>query len=113
MCREQMAIGREQEHGLADNNWQTNSFAAWQSPCCAWCLCEQGIEMGEGSHGICSRHADELLLQYKERRRLCYKEKADLLEPRKKSSINFKIPLDELFPQNSSQVGSFQPGLLA
>ena len=26
---------------------------------CAWCLQEQGLPMGEGSHGICKDHAEE------------------------------------------------------
>lgn len=26
---------------------------------CAWCLREQGRPMGNGSHGICARHARE------------------------------------------------------
>jgi hypothetical protein len=30
---------------------------------CAWCLSEQGIPAGEGSHGICKKHANRLLLQ--------------------------------------------------
>jgi hypothetical protein len=40
---------------------------------CAWCLSEQGIAMGEGSHGICTPHAEWLLKQWKahgRRRRL-------------------------------------------
>jgi hypothetical protein len=32
-------------------------------PLCAWCLSEQGIPAGEGSHGICKEHASQLLLQ--------------------------------------------------
>lgn len=36
---------------------------------CAWCLSEQGIVAGEGSHGICKRHANALLLQQREMRR--------------------------------------------
>ncbi len=35
---------------------------------CAWCLEEQGIEQGEGSHGICNPHADVLLQAHKARR---------------------------------------------
>jgi hypothetical protein len=26
---------------------------------CAWCMVEQGIELGNGSHGICAEHAEE------------------------------------------------------
>lgn len=36
---------------------------------CAWCLSEQELPMGEGSHGICKAHANRLLLQWRERHR--------------------------------------------
>lgn len=39
-------------------------------PLCAWCLSEQGIPAGEGSHGICRTHANRLLLQQRARHRL-------------------------------------------
>jgi hypothetical protein len=32
---------------------------------CAWCLQEQGLPMGEGSHGICGMHARQAMEQYK------------------------------------------------
>jgi hypothetical protein len=35
---------------------------------CAWCLQEQGLPMGEGSHGICGRHAKLAMTQYKAER---------------------------------------------
>lgn len=35
---------------------------------CAWCLFEQGTPAGEGSHGICKKHAERMLLQWRERR---------------------------------------------
>lgn len=38
------------------------------SPLCAWCLSEQGIAAGEGSHGICKQHADNFLIQWREHR---------------------------------------------
>ena len=28
---------------------------------CAWCLQEQGLPLGPGSHGICSFHRDQLI----------------------------------------------------
>jgi len=37
---------------------------------CAWCLQEQGMAAGNGSHGICSRHAEEAYAHYKEARML-------------------------------------------
>lgn len=38
------------------------------TPLCAWCLAEQGVPAGEGSHGICKKHADAILLQWKGKR---------------------------------------------
>lgn len=35
---------------------------------CAWCLQEMGQEMGNGSHGICSEHAERLLAQRRSKR---------------------------------------------
>jgi hypothetical protein len=34
-------------------------------PLCAWCLSEEGLPAGEGSHGICGKHAAAFLLQWK------------------------------------------------
>jgi len=34
-----------------------------EKPRCAWCLFENGQAMGEGSHGICPRHAKALRAQ--------------------------------------------------
>lgn len=36
---------------------------------CAWCLDEQGISAGEGSHGICKKHANRFLLDWEKLRR--------------------------------------------
>lgn len=36
---------------------------------CAWCRDEQGLPQGNGSHGICQRHADELIARAKMRKR--------------------------------------------
>lgn len=33
-------------------------------PQCAWCMTERGEDLGEGSHGICREHADEMLRQH-------------------------------------------------
>ena len=35
---------------------------------CAWCLAEQGLPFGEGSHGICDAHAEQLQAQRGRRR---------------------------------------------
>ena len=46
--------------------------ASLLEPQCAWCLDEQGIPHGEGSHGICQPHADEqyeIFRQAREERR--------------------------------------------
>jgi hypothetical protein len=36
---------------------------------CAWCLVEQSLPLGSGSHGICSAHAEQLRQQAKARRK--------------------------------------------
>lgn len=36
---------------------------------CAWCLAEQGIRPQEESHGICERHAEEMVRQFTESRK--------------------------------------------
>jgi hypothetical protein len=35
---------------------------------CAWCLDEAGLPKGEVSHGICTRHAGDMLAKLAERR---------------------------------------------
>jgi len=35
---------------------------------CAWCLAEQGTPMTEGSHGICRRHAEQVVRDVRTRR---------------------------------------------
>ena len=35
---------------------------------CAWCLAQNGQPMGEGSHGICPRHAAQVIEKSRERR---------------------------------------------
>jgi hypothetical protein len=42
-------------------------FNCEDQPLCAWCLSEQGLDFGNGSHGICPQHAASLLQQYRER----------------------------------------------
>lgn len=37
-------------------------------PECAWCLRDAGLPMGEGSHSICKRHAEQVLLQARVRK---------------------------------------------
>ena len=34
-------------------------------PQCAWCLSEQGQDMGNGSHGICIPHAEQQYEKYR------------------------------------------------
>lgn len=57
----------EQKQELRDDQ-PFDSNDSVQNLLCAWCLSEQGIPAGEGSHGICSKHANWLLLQQKLRR---------------------------------------------
>lgn len=35
---------------------------------CAWCLVEQGLPLGEGSHGICPTHEAEQWQKYLDRK---------------------------------------------
>jgi hypothetical protein len=35
---------------------------------CAWCLAEKGEPAGNGSHGICRKHAAILLMRHRELR---------------------------------------------
>lgn len=43
------------------------ALATWVIQC-AWCLREQGQPMGNGSHGICTRHKTLVLMARKERK---------------------------------------------
>ena len=61
----QYTIERKQEPCWVDDHLSNGSIT---SPLCAWCLSEQGIAAGEGSHGICKKHADSFLIQWKELR---------------------------------------------
>ncbi|MGH2507467.1 MAG: hypothetical protein ACRDHZ_08710 [Ktedonobacteraceae bacterium] len=36
---------------------------------CAWCLQEAGHEMGNGSHGICEKHAQHVLATWRAKKR--------------------------------------------
>ena len=42
-----------------------------ESVTCAWCNSEANREQGTGSHGICTRHCDEMLAQRRARRADC------------------------------------------
>ena len=58
------AVQQKQEQYMGDDHhFNSGSPPVWPSPLCAWCLSEQGIAAGEGSHGICKTHANRLLLQ--------------------------------------------------
>jgi hypothetical protein len=72
MFSNQSMVEQKQEGYQIDDDFSNNSVAGWHSPLCAWCLCEQGLELGNGSHGICTRHADWLLQQYREHRAHCH-----------------------------------------
>ena len=60
----QYTIEQKQEQCWVDDHLSNSSIT---NPLCAWCLSEQGIAAGEGSHGICKKHADSFLLQWRER----------------------------------------------
>lgn len=36
---------------------------------CAWCLADAGLPAGNGSHGICAAHAEQIMIQARQRRR--------------------------------------------
>ncbi len=59
----QNTIEQKQEKCLMDDHLFNSDIPVWHNPLCAWCLSEQGIPAGEGSHGICKKHANWLLLQ--------------------------------------------------
>lgn len=61
----QYTIEQKQEQCWVDDHLSNSSTT---SPLCAWCLSEQGLAAGEGSHGICRKHADSFLIQWKELR---------------------------------------------
>jgi hypothetical protein len=63
MFTSQNIIQQTQEKCLIDDHLLNSDISVWHSPLCAWCLSEQGIPAGEGSHGICKQHANKLLLQ--------------------------------------------------
>lgn len=50
------------------NDAVTSSVTAGSNTACAWCLAEQGLELGNGSHGICARHEAGILQQYQQHR---------------------------------------------
>jgi hypothetical protein len=58
----QNTIERKQERMQIDGHSLGSTATA---TLCAWCLSEQGIAAGEGSHGICVPHAEWLLTQWK------------------------------------------------
>jgi hypothetical protein len=61
---DQNTLEQKQDIGLVNCN---GAVAVEVRPLCAWCLSEQGLDMGDGSHGICSRHAVWILQQHRER----------------------------------------------
>ncbi len=63
----QKTMRQEQERSRVGDHLFSSSITGQHSPGCAWCLSEQGFEMGDGSHGICIQHASELLQQHRER----------------------------------------------
>ena len=59
---------QKQETCLRDDPPFNSEHPVWHRPLCAWCLSEQGLSAGEGSHGICDKHANWLLLQHRKLR---------------------------------------------
>jgi hypothetical protein len=50
--------------GVDESLFQEES--QWQVQC-AWCLLEQGLPLGAGSHGICERHRGQVYLGHRGR----------------------------------------------
>ena len=67
MLISQNTMEYKQEIGLIDSHLLNRDIATAHRPLCAWCLSEQGLELGSGSHGICTQHASWLLQQYRGR----------------------------------------------
>jgi hypothetical protein len=61
----QYTIEKKQEQYLLDDQPSNSGIT---SALCAWCLSEQGVAAGEGSHGICKKHADSFVIQWREHR---------------------------------------------
>ena len=61
-------IEQKQEKCLGEEPFSSSDIPVWHGPVCAWCLSEQGIPAGEGSHGICKMHARGLVLQLRKLR---------------------------------------------
>jgi hypothetical protein len=68
MLTGQNTLEQRQEKYMADEHLFNNDNPIWHSPLCAWCLSEHGIPPGEGSHGICKKHANWLLRQQRKLR---------------------------------------------
>ena len=64
----QNAREQKQEKCLRDDHLFKGGIPVWHTPVCAWCLSEQNLPAGEGSHGICKMHANRLLLQQRKLR---------------------------------------------
>jgi hypothetical protein len=68
MCIDQIVMEKKQEGDAMDDHLSDSSTPIQRNLPCAWCLSEQGLDLGVGSHGICARHASWILRQYKERK---------------------------------------------
>ena len=66
MCIDQITLTQGQAVNLAETGLLHNDVMSQPEPKCAWCLSEQGLEPGNGSHGICVQHATFLLQQWRE-----------------------------------------------
>jgi hypothetical protein len=60
-----MAMTFEDAQGLALAQSDETSYEEYRTDC-AWCLDEQGLPLGNGSHGICSLHAIKVLKDWQD-----------------------------------------------
>ena len=63
MSMSQSMIEQNQEIHLADGYRFNSDITVDDGLLCAWCLSEQGLPAGEGSHDICTKHANGMVLQ--------------------------------------------------
>jgi hypothetical protein len=66
MYQEQAVMYSQQGSNLMYSMGEQLSVSSWQSPKCAWCLCEQSFALGYGSHGIFHRYATEFLSRHRQ-----------------------------------------------
>jgi hypothetical protein len=65
---EEMPWQEDEMYGLEVETEEVEAVGGWDTQC-AWCLQEQGIDPGSGSHGICDYHSAQVYQAYRASRR--------------------------------------------